>query len=294
MDLLRVRAFVAVVREGGFSKAAARLDRSQPTLTVAVGKLEASLGVQLFERAGRGVRLTRAGHLFLQEVAPLVDSWEAAEGRFRSVLTGTAGGLLRLAGDETAVVHVLPGPLRKFLRTHPRVEVAVRSLPRGEVLESLRSGASDVAALPGRIPVAAGFASRRLVAAERVLIAVREHPLAQGPRPSLRDIAKYPLVLPAAGTNTRTILDAAFSEAGLTPRIALDGASWEGMKRYVGLGLGVGVLPSFCMAPPDRRLSVRSAGHLFGRESYVLIWSSRTKPNSAVADLLQGFSLSRG
>ena len=290
MDFLLARTFVAVAREGSFTRAARRLDRTQPTLTAAVAKLEAALGAELFERAGRGVRLTRAGRLLLDELGPLLDSWEAADTRFRHALTGTTAGRVRLAGNETAVTHVFPGPLRRFLKTHPRVEVEVTGLPAGEALAALRAGAVDLAALPAPPPDADGVSCRPLVAADRVLIAPREHPLARGPGLSLRDVARHPLILPFRGTATRAALEAAFERLGLEPRVALDGAGWEGMKRYVGLGLGVGVLPAFCLDRPDRRLASRPARHLFGRSAYVLASPSRANLAPQVAALLEALA----
>ena len=72
MEIQQARVFLAVAREGSFSAAARRLYRTQPTVTMAVQKLERELGARLFERVGHGVRLTRAGRLFMESVGPLV------------------------------------------------------------------------------------------------------------------------------------------------------------------------------------------------------------------------------
>ena len=292
MDLHSVRAFVAVAREGGFTRAARKLDRTQPTLTAAVKKLESALGVELLERSGRSVKVTRAGRLLMDEIGPLLEGWDGAEQRFREALTGKEVGLVRLAGDDTAVQHVFPGPLRRFLKAHPRVEVQLLGLPGSEVLDAVRTGMVDVAALAGVPEADVGLNWRPLVSGERVLIAPREHPLMRGPRPSIRDVAKYPLVLPRVGTVTRTVLDSTFAREGSIPHVTLDGVSWAGMKRYVGLGLGVGILPAFCLERPDRRLVSRPAGHLFGRSTYSLVYSARRKPSSSVMALLE--ELKRG
>ena len=270
MEIQQARVFLAVARESSFSGAARRLYRTQPTVTMAVQKLERELGSRLFERAGHGVRLTRAGERLLEAVGPLVDAWDRMSRRIQEPPDGVLRGRVELGAGEAAILYLLPGPLRSFSRRHPRVDVVLRHRSPEETLALLRQGEIDFAlrSLPEPPADLLFFPFRP---AERLLIAPRGHPVHRARSLTVELLAAHPFLLPWPGSSTRKLIEGVFAEHGLALRVALEAGGWESLKRYAGLGLGIAVVPDFCLDSADRRLASRPARHLFGQDVYGIV-----------------------
>jgi DNA-binding transcriptional LysR family regulator len=270
VEVQQARLFLAVAREGSFSAAARRLYRTQPTVSMAIQKLERELGARLFERVGHGVRLTRPGRMLLESTGPLLEQWD----RTRSLLKESADGVLRgpvqVGAGEAAIFYLLPGPIRSFLRRHPRVEVVVRHHSAEDTLTILREGEIDFAlrSLP-EPPADMVYVPFRK--ADRLLIAPRNHPIHRARSLTFELLSRHPFILPRQGSATRKLVEGLFAERGLPLKISLEAGGWETIKRYAGLGLGIGVVPDFCLEQMDRRLAVRPARHLFGRDTYGIV-----------------------
>ena len=270
MELQQARAFLAAAREGSVTRAAAKVFRTQPSVTMAIQALERQLKVRLFERAGHGVRLTPAGQRLFETLAPLVERWDAVPSGLTDAADGKLRGPIRVGGGEAALLYLLPGPLQAFRKRHQQVEIVLHHEPAERVLAGLREGAIDlgVRSLPAP-PL--NFDFRALVTCDRVLIGPRGHRALRG-RLTLANLARDPLILPRRGSTTRALLEGAFAEAGLPLSIAVEAGGWEIVKRYAAMGLGLGLIPAFCVGPADRsRLAWRSAASLFGQDTYGLV-----------------------
>ena len=271
MDLQQVRAFQAVAREGSFSKAARRLFRTQPAVTMAVQALERELGVRLFDRLGRRIRLTPGGSTFLESVGPLLERWEVLGTQVRDAASEAVTGPVRIGAGESALLYLLPEPIRRFRKRYPAVDITARNQPREETLAMLRTGELDfgfraIAAVPE------GLFHRLSRAFDRVAIAPRGHPLLKEERVTLKTLSPYPFVMPWKGSTTRQLVERAFQEAGIPYQIGLEAGGIEIIKRYVALGLGIGVVLEFCLTPEDRKaMAARPVRHLFGQDSYGVV-----------------------
>jgi len=285
MEIQQARVFLAVAREGSFSAAARRLYRTQPTVTMAVQKLERELGARLFERVGHGVRLTRAGRLFMESVGPLVEQWDRTSRRLQESADGVLRGPVRVGAGEAGILYLLPGPIRSFLRRHPRVDVIIRHRPADETLAMLRQGEIDFAlrALPEPPADMTYFPFRT---ADRLLIAPPNHPIHRAKSLTLEVLARYPFILPWSGSATRKLIEGLFAERGLPLRISLEAGGWEAIKRYAGLGLGIGVVPDFCLEQTDRRLAARAARGLFGQDTYGIVTKRGREISPAARSLI--------
>ncbi len=270
MEIQQARVFLAVAREGSLSAAARRLYRTQPTVTMAIQKLERELGARLFERIGHGVRLTRAGNLLLESVGPLVEQWDRMRSRLQESADGVLRGPVQVGAGEAGILYLLPGPIRSFLRRHPGVEVFIRHRSAEDMLAMLRQGEIDFAlrALP-EPPADMAFAPFRT--ADRLLIAPRNHPVHRARSLTLEGLSRHSFILPWLGSSTRKLIEGLFAERGLPLKVSLEAGGWETIKRYAGLGLGIGVVPDFCLDPTDRRLAARPARHLFGQDKYGIV-----------------------
>ncbi len=220
-------------RQGGLSRAAEALHVSQPALSQALAELERRFGLPLFERAGRGRRLTAAG----QEVLQFAEEVLALAGGLSQRLDGYragASGPLSVGMIDAASLYVLPEVVRRFRESHPAVSLKLSVATSGELLERLRAYALDLAFVVGPVD------DPRLRSTE-----VLREPLylyLPADDPGERHAAHW--VLYPEGSRTRAIIDAAFAQAGMRPQVALESGNPQVLRQMVAMGLGWSVLPA--------------------------------------------------
>ncbi len=286
MEIQQARAFLAVVREGSVSRAAEKIGRTQPSVTMAIQKLEVELKTELLERSGRGVRLTPAGERLAAHLAPLLEQWDGAPSAIDESKDGRLRGRVRIGAGEAAILYLLPGPLDAFRRKNPAVDIVLRHTSAPEVLEGLLDGSLDfgIRSLPA--PPVSRFEHRPFSTSDRVLIARRGSRVLRE-KLSVRALARESFVLPPPGSTTRTLIEGAFAEAGLALQVSIEAGGWEIVKRYVGIGFGVSIVPAFCVGPSDRGLlGSRSVRNLFGQEVYGTVARRGRQLSKAAASLL--------
>lgn len=146
MDLRALRLFVTVVEAGSLTAAAGQLHLSQPALSIAIGRLEADLGVRLLERTPRGVVPTSAGRTLLDEAARLLDGVDAVTQRLRSIGDGRIGSI-SIAAVPVLMWQFVPELLREHATTVPGVEVTLVDPPPWQAIELLQQRSVDLAAI---------------------------------------------------------------------------------------------------------------------------------------------------
>lgn len=272
MEPQALRDFLAVVKHGGFSAAAEKVPRSQPTLSLSVKHLQDELGIALFERLGRRVKLTPAGEAFRDKAEILLDQL-ASLARFGQDSSAGVRGPVRVGAGEGGVSYLLPEPVRQFKRRHPEIEVIIRNQPVEESLGALKSGDLDFALRSLESPPRGfDYAPAPALRFDRVVIAPKEHEVHRVRRLTPSALAKYPLVMPWPRSTTRQLVERAFEAEDLQPKVAIEAGGWSTVKRYVELGLGLAIVPAFCVEPSDRRrLITRSVRHLFGQDQYGIV-----------------------
>jgi DNA-binding transcriptional LysR family regulator len=270
MEIQQARAFLAVAREGSVSRAARAIGRTQPTVTMAVHKLERELKEKLLERTGRGVRLTRAGEALARSLGPLIEQWDRVPAGLHESSDGLLRGPVRVGVGEAAILYLLPTPLRSFRKRHPKAELVIHHEPAERVLDGLRDGSLDfgIRSLPGPPPE---FEFLPFITCDRVLIGSPGHPVFKQ-RATPATLSRHAFVLPRKGSTTRSLIEGALAGGGLPLRISVEAGGWEIVKRYVALGLGISVIPAFCLQPSDSpRLACRPLRRLFGQETYGIV-----------------------
>jgi DNA-binding transcriptional LysR family regulator len=246
----RLRAFLSVADEGGFSRAARRLGQSQSSVSQAVRALEDELGEQLVVRQGRGSALTEVGQLVREHARRVF----VELGRMTAAIEARRDlrvGRLSLGTSDTLATYVLPPVFARFRSRYPDVELALDNRPSPALAERVAARALDLAVVSLPLPAGLGFGGKKaaellhiepLAPQRDVLIVPPDHAL-RGDSVRLTELADHPLVLLDQSTSTRALLDARFRELGLTPRVTMEMSSVEVLKRLVELGFGLSVVP---------------------------------------------------
>jgi DNA-binding transcriptional LysR family regulator len=245
MDLRRVRYFVAVAEELHFRRAAERLHLAQPGLSQQVRKLEVELGVDLLYRTKRGVSLTAAGSLFLDEARRLLRHADEAARTARNARVGTIGRL-RLGHVVDAVPAVLPRAIAAFAANYPGIEIVPEAVPARRAVEDVRNGRLDIAVVA--LPAPATGMKVTPFAVERTVAAVADrHVLSGRSEIAIADLEDMPLVLLPRATNPPLYdgVIAACRSAQVAPRL-LEMAEplVEHALLIVASGLGIALLPA--------------------------------------------------
>lgn len=245
MDPRRLRYFVVAAEEQNFTRAAQRLSIAQPPLSAQIKQLEGDLGVELFHRTSRGVRLTEAGRLLLGEARRIFAQLDQTVDFVRRIGEGQIGRLA-LGFLPSAAHSVLPGVLRGFRGRFPNVELSLQEMGPDEQVRQLRDNRIDAGFL--YLPVDETGLSVRTVLREPLVAALPDtHPLAAQEHVAMRQLADEPFVLPPRHQVPACygyIMEAC-RRAGFVPR-AVQKNVWL-MQTIVGLvagGLGVALVPA--------------------------------------------------
>lgn len=244
MDLRQLRYFVAVAEEANIGRAAARLHISQPPLTRQIQQLEADLGVVLFTRTPKGMELTPAGELFLEEARNIQSLVEQATERTQRAGQGRLGRI-DVAIFGSAILDVIPEVLMAFRNRYPDVKVVLHTMTKAEQIEALRQKRITVAF--NRFLEEQPDMETRLVTSQRVMLAVPvEHPLARFDAVPFAEVAPYPLVVFPVGTRPSFIdrLMKMCAAAGFQPNISQAVGDTVNAIALVACGFGICVVPS--------------------------------------------------
>jgi DNA-binding transcriptional LysR family regulator len=258
MELRHLKYFVAVAEEENVTRAAERLHVSQPPLSRQIHDLEDELGVQLFERSGKAVRLTEAGKVFLTEARAVLDRAEQARNVVKAVGSGSTGEL-HVGFAPSLAVDILPRALRQFQIEAPGIRVSLHDFSTEEMLTGLRSNKIALALMVQQPPSnLRGLKSTEL---QRYCVSIAvspAHPLARFKRTSLAQIVDERII----GYSQRDYPE--FLQwfenlpwpKGRPPRVAEEHDSVTSLIAAVESGRGVAVAPDTlaCLAGPRLKL----------------------------------------
>ncbi|MBR2782838.1 MAG: LysR family transcriptional regulator [Firmicutes bacterium] len=248
MENKNVAAFVKVVEFNNFTRAAESLGYSQAAVTAQIKTLEKELGVPLFDRIGKSIRLTQEGRTFLPYALDLLRAEEAALHSVRPA--AELSGELRLCSASSYAAEVLPGILLAYLRLHPRVQVTVkvsdypetttRMLARGEI--DFLAEVGDELAYPDFLQ--AGKRSEPMV-----FVTYPENPLLKKNSITVADVIRDRFVMAdidIAGYSTLLVKELRQRELTVEPALVL--GSVEGVLNVLRGGFGVSFIPRYAAA----------------------------------------------
>ncbi len=256
MNLTQLRAFHLVAEAGSFSLAARTGGVSQPTLSAQVGKLEANYRVGLFDRHGRGIRMTPAG----QSLYTITTRLFGIEDEARSLLTGGQAltrGHLRVSADSA--YHVMP-ILAALKRRHNAVTFTLKIDNSAVVLEQLIEHGADVAVMAKATSDPLIY-SMKLREDHLVMFVPKKHPWVRRGHCSIAELAGHDVVIRERGSITREVFENGLAATGVVPRNLIEVETREGVREAVAAGFGIGVVfkSEFGNDSRLRPLSVRGA-----------------------------------
>jgi LysR family transcriptional regulator, transcription activator of glutamate synthase operon len=243
MELRQLRYLVALAEEGSFTRAAEREHIAQPALSQQIQKLERELGLPLVERTTRRVSITDAGNLLVARARRVLTELESARqelDRVRGIQTGhvVVGAMNTMGPVDITLV------LARFHALHPGVELTVREDNSDALAEMLRVDALDLAFLSVTERVEShGLALQQILMEELVVVLPQDHPLADRDSLRMAELSGEDFISYREGARLRELLIGAAHEVGFTPRIILESNESRRIRRLVGRGLGVAVLP---------------------------------------------------
>jgi len=239
ITVTQLTAFLAVVRGGSVTAAAEELVVTQPSVSSAIAALSRELGCELFERAGRGIRLTDAGSAFrsyAEDVVGLLDDGRHAARE----AAGVAALRMRIAAVTTAAESFVPPLMQVFASRHPDVELTLDVGNREYVFERVLSHLADVA-ISGKPPADERLVAEPLLENHIVCITGPEDPLAAAGPVQAGALAHRPWLLREPGSGTRALGEQFLSEQGLSPKTLTLGSNGA-IKQAARAGLGVSLL----------------------------------------------------
>lgn len=273
MRMRHLECFRAVAEELHFTRAAKRLNLSQPPLSRHIKELEAELGVVLFKRDRRNVALTDAGMVFAKRVQSILAQLAQAHEEVRRIHNGEVG-TLTIAFVSALTYEFLPGILRRFRMSKPTIHLVLHDMVPSEQIESLVAGRIDIA-FAGILPedCSPGIC-HRIVRKDRMVAAVPSgHALAAKRKIRLQALANEPWIMidKAVSPTYERFIRRLCAEAGFVPRILHQTKRAQAMLGLVAAGLGVTIVPEAVAVLPSPDIVYRPLSNSIMYE-HVVLW----------------------
>ncbi|MBW2406365.1 MAG: LysR family transcriptional regulator [Deltaproteobacteria bacterium] len=264
MEWQQIIGFYYVAKLGSFTKAANATFRTQSAISQQIKNLEEELGCQLLERIGkRKIRLTSAGEKFFRFSETIQERHTSLMEELNEVKR-LQQGRLRIAAPFTTLFHLFPLALKHYIKQFPNVELNILDRSQQDILDLIKNGDIDFGITLASI-VPKDFMVLRWKRVRTVIITPVGHPLAKEKRVTLKQIGKYPLILPPTNLKYRRGLEERFQKLSINYHIVMESSNVELSSLYVEMGLGI----SFATVVKDlpelkkRRLEFLPMDHFF-------------------------------
>ena len=241
MELRQLAYFEAVVRYGGFTRAAAHLHVAQPAVSAQIRRLEAELGTTLLERTTRRVALTHAGELLLARTRAAIEQLDRARVELDE-LARVQRGRLRVGASQGLAAVDVPRLLAQFHRRYPAVTLSLRTGLIAALTAELEATKLDVVLGPIHADLSARLAAHPLVTDALVLITPPGWAAPDGEPVAVDQLRDEPFVCLPAGSGLHTMLLDAAAGAGFAPRVLFETYGPTSIRELVSAGLGIALL----------------------------------------------------
>jgi len=240
LELAQLEAFLQVAHHRSFSRAAEALFLTQPSVTARIQSLERELGERLFERTGRSVTLTDAGHAFMPHAQRALTAVQEGTDAIEAVRHGDVGSL-RIGASASIATYVLPKILAHFRQERPRVHVHLNTGTTEDVIERLLAGELHVAIT--RLTQHPEVESLHLYNDDLALVVAPNHPFAERQRVTIAEAGREPFLFFERSSSYHSLIYSMFLRVGVVPESVMELDSMETTKHMVQEGLGIAILP---------------------------------------------------
>lgn len=282
LDLATLRIFLTVIEKRSFSRAAAKVHRTQPAVSQAVRRLESQLGEQLFDRTSKAPVLTEAGKIVQNYAERMMRLTEETQSAVRELSDLRRGRVL--IGSNEAGVHALLKILAKFRDQYPDIEVDVRRVPSRQVAGEVQQGSLDIGIMTFE-PPNAGLRVASIGSDEVVLMVPPSHSFAGRERVTMNDIVGQTVIAHSDPSPLRERVLHLFQRRHLTLNLMISLPSLDAIKRAVEMNLGIALLPRRCAVTELARrqlIAVHVAG-LSQKRRVLVVWRNSTPSHAARA-----------
>ncbi len=245
ISLRQIQAFLAVAELGSFTRAAERLNMSQPALSLLVRQIEGELSLRLFDRTSRRTELTSGGREFEQVMRRLMADFDLAIDN-ATALASRKRGRLVIAAPPTFSAVLLPQAIAEFQGAFPGVQIVLRDTT-DNITDLVRSGEVDLGV--GTISPGEGEIDRKVLVRDTLmLICHATSDLSRLDRIGWRDLDGCPLIALTRESGVRHLVDTGYQRVGLEARPAFEVSSMNTALAFVEAELGITILPTYALA----------------------------------------------
>ncbi|HZR41961.1 MAG TPA: LysR family transcriptional regulator [Ktedonobacteraceae bacterium] len=287
MELRHLHTFKTIAEAGSFVQAAERLQYAQSTITLQIQQLEEELGVELFDRQRRKIRLTAAGHTLLTYAQQVLNQIEQMQ-QDLSDLTAGESGYLRVGMIEPVARLYLVDVLRAFRDRYPRIRLTIEILSTIRTHEQLVAEQIDLG-ISTPPPTNTGLVFEPLLTEEMVLLLPNDHSLQQRTNITLSDLRDECLLLTHPPCAYRSAIEQAFMARGLPLAASIEIGSLEVIKQAVEVGLGIALLPKIAALHTPLGTVVRSIEDLSLHLPFGLITRDIPHPQNKTVQAFSAF-----
>ena len=256
METQNLTAFLRVAEEASFSAAAELLHLTQPAVSKRIAALEGQLGAPLFDRIGRQVTLTEAGHALLPHARAIAGHLDQARQSIED-LDGGVSGRLRLGTSHHIGLHRLPPVLRRYSEAYPDVTLDIDFMDSEQAFEEINRGHVELAIVTLPPNLDPGMVTRLIWRDPLDFMAASDHPLCGHRSLQLEQLTDFPVILPGLNTFTGQIARELFESRGLSLDISLATNYLETIRMMAAVGLGWTLLPRSMLQEPLVPLPVK-------------------------------------
>ena len=288
MHAAAIRYFEAVARAGSVRQASERLNVAASAVDRQVIKLEDELGVQLFERLPRGMRLTAAGELLLRHVRETLNDFERVKAEIDEI-KGVRSGSVRLACLDSLMVSFIPRTIAQYHRNHPAVTLTVDGGIHAMITHRLAQAESDIG-LTFDLPSAPDLAFFSDIPMPIVAMVSRNHPLAKGKSASIEDCTRFPLLLQEDIWPIRSLLDVELNAVRRLSKPLVVSNNLLTIKPLIAEGVGIAFYTPIGFIEELKRgdiVAVPIQEAPFRKLRVGLVVHRRRKPTPAAAAMLE-------
>ncbi|MCP8687230.1 LysR family transcriptional regulator [Marinobacterium sedimentorum] len=244
MTIKQLRAFIAVARTLSFAEASVRVHLSQPALSLAIKKLEESLGGRLFNRTTRTIALTPEGDALLPIAERLMAEWDNVEEELHQRFALQLGKIA-VAAMPSFASSLLPQALLRYRELYPRINIEVHDVIAEQVVDMVRQNRVEVGVTfdPG---ASDDLLFRPLFSDEFIAVLPPGHPDAKRNPLPWQQLLQHDFITLQRPSSLRLLMERQLAEQGMAPRVAFEAHQLATVGRMVATGLGVSAVPALC------------------------------------------------